>query len=311
MVQPTVSVVIPAYRAEHTIARAVDSVLAQSVPVHEIIVVDDGSPDNQVEVIRRYGAKVVLVRQANSKTAIARNTGIERASGDFVAFLDADDFWEPQKLERQLAVFASNPQVGVVGGRFNYQLDDGSRVVNVTQKTEWYDRVCDVSGPQAFMLGTMIWTGTVIVRRELLAEDRFVSGLEPAEDRDLWVRLVAKAPVYLLSEPLATAVLTEGSISRSDLAHDCTQMLKVVARHRQTLGWMPTRLWRSYVRYRWACNETSPSIALPMLIRSIAGWPAPFLGMPTVKSFARLRRLSVLLASSFPAPRSLTHSRSL
>ena len=112
MTEPSISVVIPAFRAERTIQRAMDSVLAQTKPASEIIVVDDGSPDNQAAIVSQYGPPVILLRQANGKTAVARNTGIERATGDFVAFLDADDYWEPEKLERQLAVFATHPRSG-------------------------------------------------------------------------------------------------------------------------------------------------------------------------------------------------------
>jgi len=118
MNETSVSVVIPAYNAANTLGRAIDSVLNQTVPVHEIIVVDDGSSDRTNEVARRYGPAVNLIEQANSRTAAARNRGIEAASGAFIAFLDADDFWEPEKTERQLAVFAKHPNVAVVGGRF-------------------------------------------------------------------------------------------------------------------------------------------------------------------------------------------------
>jgi glycosyltransferase involved in cell wall biosynthesis len=112
MAEPSVSVVIPAFRAERTIQRAIDSVLAQSVPVQEVIVVDDGSPDDLAAIVQRHGAPVILVRQANRGAAHARNTGIERSTGTYVAFLDADDYWEPRKLEYQLAVFARAPGSG-------------------------------------------------------------------------------------------------------------------------------------------------------------------------------------------------------
>ena len=122
-----VSVVIPAYKSAGTICRAVDSVLAQTTAAHEVIVVDDGSPDNQNEVIERtYGERVILVRKPNGKTASARNAGIERATGDFIAFLDADDYWAPQKLATQLAVFERHLKVGMVAGRFIEQEPDGT-----------------------------------------------------------------------------------------------------------------------------------------------------------------------------------------
>jgi glycosyltransferase involved in cell wall biosynthesis len=295
MAEPSISVVIPAFRAEHTIQRAIDSVLAQTTPASEIIVVDDGSPDNQAAIVEQYGLPVILVRQANGQTAAARNTGIERATGDFVAFLDADDYWEPHKLERQSAVFAAYPLVGLVASRHYNQEPNGTRVINLLAQGDCYDQVRRESGPAAFLLGTMLWTGTVMVRRELLITERFVSGLEPAEDRDLWIRLAAQTPVYVLSQPLATAVLEPGGISRRDIATDCTRMLEVVRRHRDLLGMCSSLLWRSYVRYRWAAMEATPRVALPLLAHSFCDWPAPFVGMPAMQSWGRLRRLVVLL----------------
>ena len=305
MAEPSISVVIPAFRAESTIQRAIDSVLGQTTGASEIIVVDDGSPDKQAEIVERYGPPVVLLRQANGKTARARNRGIERARGELIAFLDADDYWEPHKLEEQLAVVAAHPEVGVVASRYYNQEPRGIRELNPATPNAVYDRLQCESGAKAFLLGTRLWTGTVMVRRELLVEERFVSGLEPAEDRDLWIRLAAKAPVFLLSQPLATAVLEAGSISRNNIAHDCTRMLEVVQRHRHMLNMSAWMAWRSYIWYRWAAIETTPRTALPLLLRSFLNWPVPFVGMPAMQSWGRMRRLVVLLkqlVSGMPSP---------
>lgn len=295
MADPAVSVVIPAFRAEHTIRRAVDSVLAQTVPAREIIVVDDGSPDNLGEVVRQYGPPVILIRQPNCKTAHARNRGIDRARGDFVAFLDADDYWEPDKLELQLATFAAHPELGVVASRYYDQHPDGNRTTRCFGKEDEFDRVRIESGARAFRLGTMLWTGTVMVRRSSLEQERFVPGLEPAEDRDLWIRLCARSPVYVISEPLATAVWEEGGISRTDIARDCTKMLEVIERHRHMLGWVTSLYWQAFVWYRWAAMEPAARAALPRLLWSMWIWPVPLVGMPTMRSFSRIRRLVVLL----------------
>jgi glycosyltransferase involved in cell wall biosynthesis len=96
----TVSVVIPLYNSAATLGRAVESVLAQTVPAHEIICVDDGSRDDPAAALARFGAHVRLLRQPNQGPSAARNVGLAIASGDCVAFLDADDFWMPAMLER-------------------------------------------------------------------------------------------------------------------------------------------------------------------------------------------------------------------
>jgi len=112
----SVSVVIPAYRAARTIRRAVDSVLAQSQPADEIIIVDDGSPDDIAAAVRPYGDQLKYLQKSNGGAGSARNAGIDVATGGLVAFLDADDYWEPDKLRRQLAVFRTHPQVELVAG---------------------------------------------------------------------------------------------------------------------------------------------------------------------------------------------------
>lgn len=102
--RPAVSVVIPAHRASRFLAEALDSVRAQSAPVAEIIVVDDGLCDETAQIARCHPAAVTLVRQARRGAGAARNAGIRASSGQMLAFLDADDLWHPEKIARQLAV---------------------------------------------------------------------------------------------------------------------------------------------------------------------------------------------------------------
>ncbi|WP_141453394.1 glycosyltransferase family A protein [Pseudoxanthomonas sp. z9] len=112
------AVVIPAYNAAATIAVALDSVFAQTVPPCQVIVVDDGSADGErlAEVLAGYGGKVRLLRQANAGPAAARNAGARACEGEWIAFLDADDSWLPHKLERQLEL-GRDPRAGLLHGR--------------------------------------------------------------------------------------------------------------------------------------------------------------------------------------------------
>ncbi|MEX0585106.1 MAG: glycosyltransferase family 2 protein, partial [Pirellulales bacterium] len=100
---PAVSVVIPAYNAEECVARAIESVLAQTRPVQEVIVVDDGSRDRTAAVAARFGASIRILRQPNGGPAAARNHGVRESRSAWIAFLDADDAWLEQKIERQAA----------------------------------------------------------------------------------------------------------------------------------------------------------------------------------------------------------------
>jgi len=104
-----ISVVVPVYNAEKYIAQALDSLISQTLPPDEIIVVNDGSTDGSAEVVASFASRVKLVSQENSGTANARNRGLQESTGDLLAFLDADDFWDPRKLASQKAVLDSNP----------------------------------------------------------------------------------------------------------------------------------------------------------------------------------------------------------
>ena len=111
--KPTVSCVIPAYNAERHIERALESVFAQTLPADEVIVIDDGSDDRTEDVLARFGDRIRTVRQQNRGPAAARNRGIDLATGDLIAFQDADDEWHSEKLAKQVAVLAARPEADV------------------------------------------------------------------------------------------------------------------------------------------------------------------------------------------------------
>jgi glycosyltransferase involved in cell wall biosynthesis len=107
-----ISVVIPCYNAAAYVGEAVRSVLTQTLPPHEVIVIDDGSTDASATVLSEFGSSVTLVRQTNQGVAAAVNLGVSKARGEAIAFLDADDVWLPDKLERQVAVLMAEPSFG-------------------------------------------------------------------------------------------------------------------------------------------------------------------------------------------------------
>ena len=109
-----VSVIIPAYNAEKFIGEAIESVLNQTYKNIEIIVVDDGSKDNTYHIVKQnFGNQVKLIRKKNGGVSSARNMGVKNAEGEFIAYLDADDYWLPQKLEIQLRCFEKFPECGL------------------------------------------------------------------------------------------------------------------------------------------------------------------------------------------------------
>ena len=274
-----VSVVIPAFRSSGTIARPIDSLLCQTRRPDEILVVDDGSPDDIASALARFGNAVTLVRKPNGGAASARNFGIERARGGWIAFLDADDYWESEKLQRQLDVVAQYPEVNLVAARWFQEVTGQMRVPVVLGEGEnlaCFARPTRATGEDVFRTAMQLWTSTLLVRRELIGGHRFESGIEPAEDRDMWIRLVKDATVYILPQPLATYVQEPGSLSRSNIDRDCENMLLVTRRYADLMSERSLREWEAHVFRRWAGAHLSfgrPSAAIRPACRRLIYQP--------------------------------------
>jgi len=269
----TVSVVIPYYKARYTIARAVRSVLAQTIRPYEVIVVEDGSFDDPAEALEEFGSAVTLIRKPNGGPASARNTGIELAGGEWIAFLDADDYWEPFKLERQLAF---SDGAGLVGGKWFIEYPGEPRYAGEVNDPALFGRLLKAKGSEVFRVAMNVWTGILLVRRSALGDQRFVSSMEPAEDRELWIRLAASTSVYLVPEPLATYVQYENSLSNSDCDRACGKMLNVVYQHAALLGAKGVRKEEASIYRRWAGThlaEGRPGSAIIPAARRLAIQP--------------------------------------
>lgn len=274
-----VSVVIPAYRAAHTIRRSLDSVLQQSTPPTEILVIDDGSPDGEElsSAILQYGSAVTLLRKTNGGAASARNFGIEHAKHDWIAFLDADDYWEIDKLERQMKVIYNNPGIGVVGCRWYEEEPSQVRTPSSHQALRFAGRRLQTRGSDAFEVALVVWTSSLLIRRSALAAERFDTDLVTAEDRDLWIRLFANNDAYILPELLATYVQEPGGLSRSDIDCDCECMLKVINRYADLLGPAGLRAQIALVHKRWASEhlfQGRSAKAFPHALQRL--WLQPF-----------------------------------
>jgi len=194
-----VSVVIPTWNRANWIADAILSVLNQSYPNLEAIVVDDGSSDETAAVVRRFGSEVRYIRQENGGPASARNRGIRAASGEFVAFLDSDDLFESGKLHEQVQYFRRNPEAILVYCWFSIVDDSGRKRLG---------RRCNLAGHVA---DELLWrcmqgplaTPTVMVRRAALLESGGFDECMPlSEDIDLWCRLARLGPIGLIPEVL-------------------------------------------------------------------------------------------------------------
>ena len=126
MSNPRFSVVIPVFNGAPSVARAIDSVLAQRYPAHEIIVVDDGSADDTAKVLAQYQDRIRIISQANAGVSAARNAGAGAATGDWLAFLDADDWYFPDRLKRHAEWIATDPTLDFMTGDYEYRDDAGN-----------------------------------------------------------------------------------------------------------------------------------------------------------------------------------------
>ncbi|GAB4137044.1 MAG: hypothetical protein Kow0040_23410 [Thermogutta sp.] len=191
---PTVSVVIPAWNAARYLPETLRSVLSQTRPPEEIIVVDDGSTDDSAVVAERFGPTVRVLRQENRGESVARNRGIEAAHGDWIAFLDADDLWHPDKLAKQLAAVRSDPAVDCVHTNWYYFGRQNGRVdVSIVDATERY-RAGHVAADNPFRISS------ILVRRELPL--RFPDWTQDGEDLIYFLELTRVARIALVPEEL-------------------------------------------------------------------------------------------------------------
>ncbi|MHC4131899.1 MAG: glycosyltransferase family 2 protein [Planctomycetota bacterium] len=202
-----VSVIIPAFNAGQFINQTIDSILAQTYSDYEIIVVDDGSTDNTVKVVKNYGANVKYIYQENSGQGAARNTGIAAAKGDWIALLDHDDEWLPDKLSLQMELLKRNPALKWCATN-RYQSDGIRRAVvgnsEVIEKSldgkDYFENYFEAATKGV----CPVITSTMLIQKVVFEE---IGGFDPClvrcDDLDMWWRIAYRYPaIGYLPEPL-------------------------------------------------------------------------------------------------------------
>ncbi len=238
---PLVSVIITTKNRERLLRSAIDSVLAQTLPDRELIVVDDGSSDGTFELLRGYeaGGKLRSLRLTASMGANhARNAGAAMARGTYLAYLDDDDSWRPRKLELQVALIKDRPEVSLVGC--------------------WFMRDGSLQAPPALVSGRLLQSANVIGafsmglfrKADLIEAGGHDESLTNTQDWDLWMRLARRGQLAVAQECLADYATSDpNAISRQDPAIHFATYMKVIRRYRSEMGFWAFHRHRYFAAY--------------------------------------------------------------
>lgn len=200
----SVSVIIPAWNCEKSIERCINSVLAQTHDKLQIIVSYDPSPDNTLSLLKNYSGKIeIIVNENKSNPAIARNIALNYAKGNYIAFLDSDDWWEPDKIKIQLEFMNSNPKIGLsyTQSYIHHNSLTAESIHSVGYNRKKLQRFC------------FITHSSILVRKDILDEILsregyiFDENLKGADDYDLLLRIQKKYDMELIPQPLTHSCL--------------------------------------------------------------------------------------------------------
>ncbi len=206
---PLVSVIMPAYNTAAWIAESIDSVLNQDYPAKELLVIDDGSTDGTLEILRAYGDRIRLITQRNQGSAVARNAGLDAAHGEFIAFLDSDDVWLPGKLSAQVRYLQAHPELGMIYSRWRAWKPDAQGRYPTAVELGVSDEAADTlpgTVPQGsgwlynrLLFGSLLHTITTMARRELVERvGHFDPELKRGQDYDYWLRASRLTEIHKL-----------------------------------------------------------------------------------------------------------------
>jgi glycosyltransferase involved in cell wall biosynthesis len=269
------SVIIPAYNSEQYLAETVESVLAQKNSKFEVIIIDDGSTDETISIAESFGDNLRIAAKENGGVSTARNYGVQIARGNYVAFLDADDIWEPEKLEKQ-----------AVKLRKGYKMVYSNRW-NIGEKGDLPDLQSDIEEMYEgdiflkLLLGNFITNSSVVINKMLFDSlNGFNVNLLTCEDWDLWMRFAAVEKIGLCPEPLVKYRFHAGGKSRNYLRQAVVReriissMLgegrgknlsfstkrKIWAYTYRTSGWAAARSgdWRNAMKLYWKSLTFGP-----------------------------------------------------
>jgi glycosyltransferase involved in cell wall biosynthesis len=277
------SVIIPAYNAERYIAKAIESCLSQTYAPHEIIVIDDASTDGTASIAESFPPPTRVIRLTeNMGVSVACNRGVQASSGDWLAFLGADDWFLPEKLELQRLCALENPRAVLIYSGFRIISCDGSEYDG---RFFWPRELMPM-----LRYRSRLYAGSVVMRRDAFdAVGGFDPALRTAEDWDMWLRITARYSVDLFAavpEPLAVYRRVAGSLSSSAMRifRQRPQIIKSSCLF-GTSG-VSRFLWRrkisafNYYDTAESLRDEGSLSFLPFMLMSFVLWPFPCIAMP-------------------------------
>lgn len=198
---PRFSVIMPLYNKERYLKKAIESVIAQTYRDFELIITDDGSTDNSLEVVRglkKEDRRLKILTQSNSGVAVARNNGVAASKGEYLCFLDADDWWEPMFLEEMDGLIKDNPDAGLYATNYVYFKPGKTHVALKIERGY-------MNYPEAYLHGEMpVWTGATCMPKKVFDEmGGFPVGIKLGEDFLLWAKTALHYKVAFCEKPLA------------------------------------------------------------------------------------------------------------
>ena len=291
---PGVSVIIPCYNYARFLGAALDSVLGQTYSNLEVIVIDDGSSDNTAEVAALYAGRIRYIHQENQGLSASRNNGIALASHDLLAFLDADDEWEPEFVSTLIDKLQELPDSFGLVACLDHKIGaDGKRIPDRA-----HDSITGEVNTRDLLLKNRFFPGATVVRKDLfLKTGGFDTELRSSEDRDMWIRLSSVCRLWILPDMLIR-VRKHGSNMSGNGLRMRNNIRKVLAKaRRENLVprvhlpfWMQAYSILDY-QISWIFfGEGNRGAALAGILRSLLLWPFPMKhSRLDVPAFFRLR----------------------
>jgi glycosyltransferase involved in cell wall biosynthesis len=209
---PLISVIIPVYNSEETIHQTIESVLNQTFSDFELIIINDGSTDSTLEIVSNIpDSRLSIYSYPNSGVSITRNRGIQKAKGEYIAFIDADDLWTPDKLESQYLALQASPDSGVAYSWIDY-ISESGEVIPGGAKGSFNGDVF-----KSLLLADFVGTGSnPLIRASALAEiGNFDESINYSEDWDLWLRLAAHYSFVVVPQVSVLYRMRAGSLSKN------------------------------------------------------------------------------------------------